>query len=388
MVGKPSPESERLDGELMRRVVDGVPAILSYWGPDQRCRFANRAYERWFGVSPESMVGQHAREFLGPAYPLLLPHIEAALGGEPQQFERDLPDPSGGPVRQSLVRYVPDVEGGIVRGFFVLVSDISELKRTQMALRESEARFAHLYEMAMRANHSRDEVLAIIAHDLRNPLATIRLAAKALPHRLRPDAAPGVAKAVAPILRSVDRADHLISDLLDAARLENGQLTIDRQSISANELLEEAVDAGRALAAAASVELRLEAGGELPMVEADRSRIFQVIGNLVGNAVKFTAPGGRVTVRATAGPREVRFSVADTGVGIPGGNLPHIFDRYWRANPAERSGTGLGLAICKGLVEAHGGRIWAESAPGRGTTLYFTIPSCSLAGDTMAASFV
>ena len=102
MVGKPSPESERLDGELMRRVVDGVPAILSYWGPDQRCRFANRAYERWFGVSPESMVGQHAREFLGPAYPLLLPHIKAALRGEPQQFERDLPGPSGGPARQSL----------------------------------------------------------------------------------------------------------------------------------------------------------------------------------------------------------------------------------------------------------------------------------------------
>jgi signal transduction histidine kinase len=334
------------------------------------------------------MVGKHAREFLGPAYPTLLPCIEAALRGEPQQFERELPDPSGGPARQSLVRYVPDVEGGVVRGFFVLVSDISELKRTQMALRESEARFAHLYEVATRANHCRDETLAVIAHDLRNPLATIRLAAKVLPRRLGPDSASGVAQGVAPIVRSVDRAEHLISDLLDAARLENGQLTIDRQSISANELLEEAADAGRALAEAASVELRLEPGGELPMVEADRSRIFQVIGNLVGNAVKFTAPGGRVTIRATAGPGEVRFSVSDTGVGIPGEDLPHIFDRYWRANPAERNGAGLGLAICTGLVEAHGGRIWAESAPGRGTTFHFTIPGRSQAGDAMAASFV
>jgi PAS domain S-box-containing protein len=371
----------------MRRVVDGVPAILSYWGADQRCRFANQGYERWFGVSPESMVGVHAREFLGSAYPLLLPYIEAVLRGQPQQFERELPDPSGGPARQSLVRYVPDVEGGVVRGFFVLVSDISELKQTQMALRESEARFARLYEAATRANDSRDEVLAVIAHDLRNPLATIRLAAKVLPHRLGPDAAPSVAQGVAPILRSVDRAERLISDLLDAARLENGLLTIDRHSISAKELLEEAFDAGRALAVAASVELWLEPGGELPMVDADRSRILQVIGNLVGNAVKFTAPGGRVTIRATAGPGEVHFSVSDTGVGIPGDNLPHIFDRYWRANQTERSGAGLGLAICKGLVEAHRGRIWAESAPGRGTTLNFTIPSRYPAGEALAASF-
>lgn len=383
-----SPGAERPDGDLMRRVVDGVPAILSYWGPDQRCRFASRGYERWFGVSAEAMVGMHAREFLGPTYPLLLPYIEAVLRGEPQQFERDLPDSSGGSARQSLVRYVPDVEDGIVRGFFVLVSDISELKRTQMALRESEARFAHLYEVATRANHSRDEVLAVIAHDLRNPLATIRLAAKALPRRLGPEATPAVAQCVAPILRSVDRAERLISDLLDAARLENGQLTIDRHSINANVLLEEAVDAGRALADAASVELRLEVGAELPTVEADGARILQVIGNLVGNAIKFTGPGGRVTIRATAGPGEVRFSVADTGVGIPGDNLPHIFDRYWRANPCERNGAGLGLAICKGLVEAHRGRIWAESAPGRGATLNFTIPTRSLAGDAMAASSV
>jgi signal transduction histidine kinase len=140
------------------------------------------------------------------------------------------------------------------------------------------------------------------------------------------------------------------------------------------ELLEDAVEASRPLAAAALIELQLDGGRDLPMVEADRARFLQVIGNLVGNSVKFTAAGGRVTIRATAEPGEVRFSVADTGVGIPADNLPHIFDRYWSGNPIERHAVGLGLAICKGLVEAHGGRIWAESTPGLGTTLHFTIP--------------
>src|SRR5688572_5044940 len=125
----------------MRTIVDSISAMLAYWDSSLRCRFANRAYERWFGVSPESLIGKHIGELLGPLYPLNLPYIEGALRGEPQEFEREIPDPAGGPSRHSLASYIPDVADGVVRGFFVLVTDVSAIKRAELALREFEERF-------------------------------------------------------------------------------------------------------------------------------------------------------------------------------------------------------------------------------------------------------
>jgi diguanylate cyclase (GGDEF)-like protein/PAS domain S-box-containing protein len=125
--------------EMLRALVDHVPAMLAYWDASQRCRFANRAYEKWFGVSPDAMIGTTMAELLGPLYPLNLPYIEGALRGEPQQFDREIPDPAGGPPRYSQAHYVPDVaEGGVVRGFFVLVADVTERQRLEVALRRSE----------------------------------------------------------------------------------------------------------------------------------------------------------------------------------------------------------------------------------------------------------
>jgi diguanylate cyclase (GGDEF)-like protein/PAS domain S-box-containing protein len=118
--------------ELLRALIDAVPAMLAYWDNDQRCRVANRAYETWFGVSPEALVGRTMRELLGPIiYELNLPHILAALRGEPQHFDREIPDPAGGPPRQSQADYIPRIVDGAVRGFFVLVSDVSQRKRLE-----------------------------------------------------------------------------------------------------------------------------------------------------------------------------------------------------------------------------------------------------------------
>ena len=125
--------------EALRRVADAVPAMLAYWDRSQRCVFANRAYERWFGVAPESLIGKTLKELLGPIYPLNLPYIEGALRGERQEFEREIPDPSGGPPRHSLAVYVPQIENGEVQGFSVLVSEITKQKRAERDLREALA---------------------------------------------------------------------------------------------------------------------------------------------------------------------------------------------------------------------------------------------------------
>ncbi|HXI54776.1 MAG TPA: PAS domain-containing protein [Polyangia bacterium] len=133
-------DSEALlrERKLIRAVVDMVPAMLAYWDASQRCVFANRAYETWFGVTPAELIGHTMKELLGPIYPLNLPYIEGALRGEAQQFEREIPDPANGPPRYSQANYVPDIEGSTVRGFFVLVSDITQRKRIEDDLKSAK----------------------------------------------------------------------------------------------------------------------------------------------------------------------------------------------------------------------------------------------------------
>lgn len=662
-------EGAGADTALLRSIVDKIPAMLAYWDSAQRCRFANRAYERWFGVSPEALIGKHISELLGPLYELNLPYIEGALRGEPQEFEREIPDPAGGPSRHSLASYIPDIAEGVVRGFFVLVTDISEIKRTELAIKASEARFsgiiaiaadaiisvdedqritmfnegaedifgyakaevigrdlemllpvrmheahrrhiaafvagdassrqmaarramvvgvrkngdefpaeaaisklnvgrklvltvalrditerkriemeqavlaeagavlasslnykqtlesiaelivrhtadmcivdmieederihkltvahadpakasasrmlgqlsldprhslagsalatrqaqvfddisseflesmaqdethlqalreiaprsaiavpllsatgvlgalvlvssrqhrygardidlttelarraalaienARLYETAQRATQARDDVLGIVAHDVRSPLHSISLAAQLLELTLAKAGDVAGEENVKRILRSVERANRLIEDLLDVTRIEAGALGLPCNVLAVKPVLVDLLGSQRLAASAASIELQLQIDDELPEIRADRERLLQVLENLIGNATKFTPKGGRITIAAAKRLGAVLFSVADTGDGIPPESLPHVFDRFWQAKRAERRGAGLGLPICKGIVEGYGGRLWVESTPGRGSTFYFTIPA---AGRTEAS---
>lgn len=776
--------------ELLRALVDHITAMLAYWDSAQRCRFANRAYERWFGVSPESLIGKHISELLGPLYPLNLPYIEGALRGEPQEFEREIPDPAGGPSRHSLANYIPDLADGVVRGFFVLVTDVSAIKRAELALRESEERFrltiddapiglalvgldgrflrvnrvlcgivgytadeltgltfqaithpddlntdlelagrlargeipryqlekryirkdgtivdvmlsgsvlrgpdgalvhfiaqiedvterkrmedelrlaeatssgilwisadaiisiddqqcislfnegaekifgyskaealgapleiliperyraihrqhmarftaggtnahrvdqrarpifglrkngeefpadatisnltidgrkirtvalrditeqkrlereqrflaevgpvlassldyqetlstianlavreiadlcivevveddervrrikvtsrdpskawlcelltripldrsrphlmrsvletgrpslrylpseeaiaalaqseehhgalraaeirsmvavplvahgrllgamalvslspsrlygandmrmaeelgqraalsvenAQLYYEAQRATQARDDVLRIIAHDLRNPLNSILLQANLLRRRGR-EPERRSHKAADLIERAARRMNRLVQDLLDVARMEAGQLSVEAARVDARQVLSDSIEAQYTLAAAASLELRLDLAAELPEVWADRDRLLQVFENLIGNALKFTNPGGRIVVGGAPRDSEALFWVSNSGSGISADDVPHLFDRFWQGRNAGQQGAGLGLPIVKGLVEAHGGRIWVESTPGQGSTFFFSIPA-------------
>jgi PAS domain S-box-containing protein len=791
------------DRELLRSLVDNISAMVAYWDCSLRCRFANRAYEQWFGVTPASLIGKHVSELLGPLYPLNLPYIEGALRGVPQEFEREIPDPAGGPSRHSLANYIPDIADGVVRGFFVMVTDVSAIKRAELALRESEERFrltideapigmalvapdggfvrvnrvlceivgyppdeltslttqaithpedldvdlalahqlargdipryqiekryvrkdggivdvmlsgsvlrgtggsplyyiaqiediterkrlenahrlaeakssgilaisadaiisldedqritmfnegaqtifgysqqevigapvdlliprrfraihrqhvaeftegkdvarrpgergacvlgrrkngeefpadaaiskldvggkrvltvairdtteqkrreneqrflaevgpilagtldydetltrvaelavrdiadlcivdvvedgdrirrvkvasqdpskawlcnlfaripldrkrphlvgsvletgrsllmarpsrdtiaslaqseehlraleaaeirsllaaplvAHgkllgaiafisstpsrvygpadvrlaeelgqraalsiesalLYRAARRATQVRDDVLAIVAHDLRNPLNLIAMHAAVL-RRPRGEPDRRSRKPAEAIERAVHRMNRLIQDLLDVSCMEAGQLSIEPRRLLAQEVITDAVEGHRQLAACSSVELRLEISPQVPPVWADRDRLLQVFENLIGNALKFTDAGGQITIGAAAGDGEVLFWVADTGSGIAQEDLPHLFDRFWQARTTGgRRGAGLGLPIVKGIVEAHGGCISVHSVPGAGSTISFTIPTARrpVAGQSAAA---
>jgi signal transduction histidine kinase len=157
--------------------------------------------------------------------------------------------------------------------------------------------------------------------------------------------------------------------------MEGGRLSVEQGRVSVRQAVADAMHALEPLAAAASLGLRLDVPRGLPEVWADRDRLLQIFENLIGNAVKFSHPGGHVTVGAAPRDSDVLFWVADAGPGIAAADLPHVFERLWQAEKARHMGAGLGLPIVKGIVEAHGGHVWVESAPGQGTTFFFTIPT-------------
>ena len=209
----------------------------------------------------------------------------------------------------------------------------------------AHSRMCGLYRAAQRATQARDDVLAIVSHDLRNPLHTIILSASYLADVFLADLPDAALQQTEIIRRAVDRANRLIQDLLDVSRIEAGGFSVNKEPVSPATLIGDAFEAMKSTASAAQVTLESHADDGLPDVCADRERLQQVFSNLVGNAIKFTPAGGTVAVTARSnGPRSVSFSVKDTGQGISEDNLPHIFDRFWQAEEREahRCGPGTG----------------------------------------------
>jgi signal transduction histidine kinase len=237
---------------------------------------------------------------------------------------------------------------------------------------------ARLHHQAEEAGRMRERLLAIVAHDLRNPFAAALTGATLL---LKSGAAAEDAALIRradTILRACSRMDRLIADLLDTANIHRGHLSIQRQLTRLSGIISDAVEGHQPAAAAKDIQLTVRADiGEVEC-SCDRDRILQVLSNLIGNAVKFCRRGDSIQVRAAVADGGAHIEVADTGPGIAAGDLPRIFDPYWSSHrgvydAAERS-TGLGLFISKGIVEAHGGRLSAESEPGRGSTFRLTLP--------------
>ena len=261
----------------------------------------------------------------------------------------------------------------------VLAAVTTERRRAESALREAndelEARVQQRTTELREAILARDQMLGVVAHDLRNPLTAAQIAVAAMLRALPDDAGSGLPRNAALTVEfSVQRATRLIRDLLDVTRLEAGTLLLERRPQAARELVVEVTDALAQVVSESALELQADIEPDLPPVVGDSERLFRVFANLVENAAKFTPPGGRIQIGARRDEKSVLFSVADTGAGIAAEDVPHLFDRYWQGRPTDRRGAGLGLTIAKGIIDAHGGRIWVETTPGRGSMFCFTIP--------------
>jgi signal transduction histidine kinase len=224
-----------------------------------------------------------------------------------------------------------------------------------------------------RGTQWRDETLAVVAHELRDPLHTIAVGLETM-LKLQPPGDERAARQLVLMQRTVGRMNRLIVDLLDVTRIEAGNFALAQGHAQVQPLLNEVLDLFEAPARQRSISLTCHAPPSVPCVIGDRDRLLRVLSNLVGNAVKFTPPHGRISVHARLLEEALHFSVEDTGLGIPSESLPQLFDRFWQADRTRRVGLGLGLPIAKAIVEAHGGRIWVESVPDRGTTFHFTVP--------------
>jgi signal transduction histidine kinase len=166
----------------------------------------------------------------------------------------------------------------------------------------------------------------------------------------------------------------LIDDLLQAATIEAGRFTVELGREDAASVVDEAVQALEGMATARSVRLQREVPDDLPAVACDRARVIQVLSNLIGNAIEAAAEAGSVRIVVATGEGDVRFAVSDRGSGIAEADLPHLFERYWKGRAKGRQGVGLGLYIARGIIEAHGGRMWVESRIGHGSTFFFSLP--------------
>jgi signal transduction histidine kinase len=284
-------------------------------------------------------------------------------------FASSLSIPLRSPTRRLAVLTVLDRRGG--RDLADVTTCIEVADRVAMAIE----RVDH-YQKAVSAARAREELLATVSHDLRNPLHTI-LFSLALVEKSARGRSPNDARHLARIRRTADYMQHLLADLVDSAKIEAHRFLVDRAPCAVAPLVADVVEMMQPLAASKSIHLEtaIDADAAGAVVWMDRDRMTQVLTNLLGNAVKFTPERGAIVVRAERRGDEMRFSVHDTGPGIPREDLERVFDRFWQARKTAQLGSGLGLFIAQGIVLAHGGTIWAESDVGAGSTLHVALPA-------------
>ena len=262
--------------------------------------------------------------------------------------------------------------GASDRAFTLLLAQTSAAALHRARSYDAERERRRNAEVLARA---REEVLGVVAHDLRNPLNLIQMTAELMHDEELPH--PRRTELLNIAIRAAKEMNRLIEDLLDTVRLQSGRLSLTVEDVSVDEIIRMADQTFRPLAERRRVHFAT-AGQDGATVRADPTRVSQIVGNLVGNAIKFTPAQGSVKLVATPQDSEGLFQVTDDGPGIPADNVSHIFDNFWQARKNDRRGVGLGLAIAKTLVEAQGGKIWVESHVDHGSTFSFSLPAVTV----------
>jgi signal transduction histidine kinase len=288
------------------------------------------------------------------------------------------------------------VEGLEIIAFIVVAVTITvTMHALQRALALAEVRAAELkvlndevarsYDAEREKRHdaelladAREDVLGVVAHDLRNPLNLIITTNDLLlENKLAPDRRRELLDVA---MRAGRQMNRLIGDLLDTVRLQAGKFSLDLEDVAIADIFRQTTESFQPVAEKRGVRFETIPSGDDIVLRVDPLRVSQLVGNIVGNAIKFTPANGTVTLKASRDGERVVVQITDTGPGIAADDIPHLFDDFWQARRNDHRGVGLGLAIAKGIVEAHGGRIWCESTLGVGSTFSFTLPTASTVG--------
>lgn len=368
----------REEERFLRLLSEVMPGMVAYWTRDLQCRFSNSAYRAWFGKSNEEMLETSLRDLLGEALSQQNePAILAALNGETQRFERTLVN-ARGEQGYKWVHYLPDMEGGQVRGFFVLVSDVTELKLGQIKLEQLNETLNMRTRQAEAANLAKSQFLANMSHEIRTPLHTILGYARLLRKQLGPEQESKIQI----IENSGSQLLQLIEGILTFSSGESREPAIYPEAVALQALRDKLQSIGEIAAMGRRNVFLIEVAADLPAVLAlDEQHLLQVLQNLIANACKFTEHGvvRLVISREASRPGEetwhdVRFAVEDSGIGIAPEHHQHIFEAFGRVVGGQRlGGVGLGLAIAQQLVKAMGGLIEVDSALGVGSRFHFCL---------------
>lgn len=363
----------------LQAILDNIPAVVGYWDAELRNRFANRAYQDWFGMAPETLLGQRMHEMFGDAYMgPVLPLIDAALHGERQEFERSLPNPQGGE-RHVRIAYVPDCDGQQVRGFYVIGTDVSWAKAAEQALWQAK-------ESAEAANRAKSGFLATMSHEIRTPLNGVLGMAQLL---MMDGLEDGDRKDYArTILDSGKGLLSILNDVLDFSKVEAGRMELASLPFMPEQVLRDTAALFQEAARQKGVQLAVTCTCSATYL-GDPQRVQQVLVNLTNNAIKFTEQGCIElqchVVNDEQGNPVVRFAVQDSGIGIAQEKQALLFQAFSQVDGSftrRHSGTGLGLAICRSLVHLMGGQIGVQSQEGQGATFWCELPLIAVAGQS------
>lgn len=358
----------------MQLIVDRVPTMLAYWDQGLICRFANRAYETWFGVNPDDLLGTHIRDLLGPElFAMNEPHMRAALAGERQVFERPIKGPNG-VVRNSLTEYIPDRVDGTVRGFLVQVTNVTELKETQAALkRESQLRLqlTQQAEQLQTLLRERTEMLDVLAHEIRQPLNNASAVLQSTQSALRAKGDEIVSEQVVLAQAVLGEVLSSLDNTLAVASLLARPDPIQRDDADIDTLIAVVIVD---MPAAERGRIQVHRETHTRTVFMDMSLMRLALRNVLSNALKYSPQGSKVLVRISASdePPAILIDVSDSGAGIPPELIPRLFTRG--ANSGERQDSlGLGLYIVERVMSLHAGSIEPLRTGPSGTTMRLVI---------------